>query len=148
MYSRSQGFCSICIGNFTVRISRDWRSSICGMNSLIVFFFFVRCSQWGPSDQPMINDGIRERADMSLKGFFWRSWEHCTAVSSRGGDLSCRQYDQPNEAVIASRWCRCWEEKRELKLWCRGSVYVMWCRESSSDRSCGSGLISSYAVDK
>ena len=38
------------------------------------------------------------------------------AVSSEGGDVSCGQYDRPNEAVITSRWCRCWEEKPELKL--------------------------------
>ena len=41
------------------------------------------------------------------------------AVSSGVGNLSCRRHDRPNEAVIASRWCRCWEEKPVLKLRCQ-----------------------------
>ena len=39
-------------------------------------------------------------------------------VSSGDGDLSCGQHDRPNETVIKARWCRCWEVKPELKLWC------------------------------
>ena len=66
------------------------------------------------------------------------------AVSSEGGDLSYGQHDQPNEAVIASRWCRCWEEKPKLKLWCWGCVFAMWCWESSL---CESVLASLYAVN-
>ena len=64
----------------------------------------------------------------------------CRAVSSEEGNLSCWQHDQPNKTVIASRWYRCWKEKTELKLCCQGCVFGMWCRESSSDRSCGSSL--------
>ena len=45
------------------------------------------------------------------------------AVSLGGGDLSYRQHDWPNEAMIATRWYRCWEEKPELKLWCRGMCF-------------------------
>ena len=37
------------------------------------------------------------------------------AVSSGGSDLSCRQYDRPNKAMIASSRCRYWEEKPKLK---------------------------------
>ena len=70
------------------------------------------------------------------------------AVSSGGSDLSCGQHDQPNKAVIASRWCRCWEEKVELKLWRLGCIFAMWCQESSTDRLCESGSVSLYAVDK
>ena len=69
------------------------------------------------------------------------------AVSSRGTDLSCGQHDQPNEAVITSRWCRCWKEKPELKPRCLGCGFAIWCRESFSDRSRESGLASLYAVD-
>ena len=72
----------------------------------------------------------------------------CRAVSSGGGDISCGQHDQSNKAVIASRWCRCWKEKPELKLQCQGCVFSIWCQESSSDRSCESGLASLYAIDK
>ena len=73
---------------------------------------------------------------------------HRRAVSLGGGELLCRQHDQSNEAVISSRWCRCWEEKPELKLCCLGCVFAMWCWESSSDRSHESSLASLYAVDK
>ena len=73
---------------------------------------------------------------------------HRRAVSSGGGDLSCEQQGQPNEAVIASRWCRCCEEKLELKLLCRGCIFAIWYRESSSDSSCETGLASFYTADK
>ena len=61
-----------------------------------------------------------ETFSVSVKCFFWPPWERLRrrAFSSEGGDLSYGQHDRPNEAVIASIWCRCLEEKPELKLWC------------------------------
>ena len=44
------------------------------------------------------------------------------AVFSGGSDLLCAQHDQPNEALIASRWCRCWKEKPKLKLRCQDVI--------------------------
>ena len=72
----------------------------------------------------------------------------CRAVSSEGGDLSCGQHDRPNKAVIASRWCRCWEEKSKLKLWCQRCVFAMWCHEPSLDRLCESGLASLALISR
>ena len=66
----------------------------------------------------------------------------------REDDLSCGQYDRPNEAVITSRWCRSWEDRPELKLRCRGCGFAMWWLESSPDKSCESGLAFLYALDK
>ena len=68
-----------------------------------------------------------ETFSVSLKCLFWPACSETVnrrAVSSGGSDLSCGQHDRPNDAVIASRWCRCWEEKPELKLRCLGCIYI------------------------
>ena len=86
----------------------------------------------------------------AFPGLFGSSYSEivcCRTVSSGGSDLSCGQHDRPSKSVIESR-CRWWEEKFELKLWCQGCVFAMWCWESSSGRSCESGLASLYAIDK
>ena len=59
-----------------------------------------------------------------LLGSAWSETVRRRVVSSGGGHLSCGQHDRPNEAMIASRLCRCWEEKSELKLPCRGYVFA------------------------
>ena len=51
-----------------------------------------------------------------LFGCTYSETVHRRAVSLGCGDLSCGQHDQPNVAVIASRWCRWWEKKPEVKL--------------------------------
>ena len=57
-----------------------------------------------------------ETFSVSLKCFFWPPWERlsrdssCWAVFSGDSYLSCGQRDWPNEAVVASRGYRCWED--------------------------------------
>ena len=107
--------------------------------------FFTRYSR----QLGVILKGFVKTFSVSLKHLFW---EHLFpeivrqgAVSSGGGELSCGQHDQPNEAMIASR---CWEEKPELKLRCRRYAFPMWSWESFSGWLCESGSVSLHAVDR
>ena len=72
---------------------------------------------------------------------------HCRAVSLGGGDLSCGQQDRTNNAVIATRCCRCWEREARIKT---SELVRCFCHVMPRVflRSYESVLASLYAVDK
>ena len=95
-----------------------------------------------------IPKGFMETFSVSLNCLFWRLWERLHWDSSLKSSFFGRRWSFM-QTWPAQRSCDCikigvdaGKKKPELKLRCLWCVFAMWYRESSSDRSCESGLAS------
>ena len=72
--------------------------------------------------------GVLALRQFTIEQFLWK------AVIFHADNMTCPR--------------KLWLSQDGVDARCQGCVFAIWCRDSSSDRLCESGLVSLYAVDK